>query len=369
MIPFFQNKLLSTLTLALLTAASLYAQTFDKISQENKPENIILLIGDGMGLAHIHAGLTVNRGQLNLLRFKCIGFSKTYSEPDYVTDSGAGGTALATGKKTYNGAIGVDKDTVPVKSILEYAEAEGMSTGLVSITAITHATPASFIAHNKNRNDYEGIAADFIKTDIDVFIGGGWENFATRKDGQNLLYDLKNKGYQVILSLDSIRNIREGKLAGFTAPLHNPSKAEGRGDMLPAATQTALNILNNNNKGFFLMVEGSQIDWAAHSNDGANVAEEVIDFDKAIGVALDFAQTNPKTLVIVTADHETGGLAILDGDYSSGMIRTHFATSDHTGVMVPVFACGPGAQLFQGIQENIDIFSKMMHLLDLDSDK
>lgn len=365
--PFLQKKLLLNLALALLTTASLPAQHGGKISQKNKPESIILMIGDGMGLAQIHAGLTVNRGQLNLLQFKNIGFSKTSSASDYVTDSGAGGTALATGNKTYNGAIGVDTDTVPVRSILEYAEAEGMATGLVSTSAITHATPASFIAHNKNRNDYEGIAVDFLKTDIDVIIGGGRDNFAVRKDSQNLLYDLKNKGYQVVFSLDSIRNIRNGKLAGFTAPMHNPSKAEGRGDMLPAATQTALNILGNNRNGFFLMVEGSQIDWASHANHGTNVAEEVIDFDKAVGVALSFANKHPKTLVIVTADHETGGLSILNGDYLAGTIETSFTTSDHSGLMVPVFACGPGAELFQGFQENVDIFSKMMQLLDLDA--
>lgn len=368
MISFLQKNLMLIAALVLLTTISLYSQTSEKFSRKNRPENIILMIGDGMGLTHIHAGLTVNRGQLNLLRFKCIGFSKTYSASDYVTDSGAGGTALATGKKTYNGAIGVDKDTATIRTILEYAEDEGMSTGLVSTSAVTHATPASFIAHNKDRNDYEGIATDFLKTDIDVFIGGGRDNFAARKDNQNLLINLKNKGYQVVFALDSIKNVKQGKLAGLTAPIHNLSKAEGRGEMLPAATQTALNILINNKKGFFLMIEGSQIDWASHSNNGTNVAKEVIDFDEAVGVALDFAKKHPKTLVIVTSDHETGGLVILDGDYSAGTIRTNFATSDHTGVMVPVFACGPGAEFFQGIQENTDIFLKMMQLLDLDSD-
>jgi alkaline phosphatase len=368
MTPFYQKNLIFFLTLALSTSFTLYSQNSGKISRNSKPESIILMIGDGMGLAQIYAGLTVNHGQLNLLRFKCIGFSKTYSASDYVTDSGAGATALATGNKTYNGAVGVDKDTVPVRSILEYAETEGMSTGLVSTSAITHATPASFIAHNKNRNDYEGIAADFLKTDIDVFIGGGRDNFAARLDSQNLLTVLKNKGYQVIFALDSIKSVKQGKLAGLTAPLHNPPKAAGRGDMLRAATQTSLNILSNNKEGFFLMVEGSQIDWASHSNISTNVAEEVIDFDQAVGVALDFAQKHPKTLVIVTADHETGGLVILDGDYTAGTIITNFATTDHTGVMVPVFACGPGAEFFQGIQENIDIFSKMMQLLDLDAE-
>jgi alkaline phosphatase len=322
-----------------------------------------------MGLPHIHSGLTMNLGQLNIMRFKSIGFSKTYSASDYVTDSGAGGTALATGNKTYNGAIGVNKDTVPVNSILEYAEIQGLSTGLVSSSAITHATPASFIAHNKMRDDYEGIAVDFLKTDIDVFIGGGIDNFALRKDRRNLLEELKSKGYHVVFSMDSIKDIKQGKLAGLTAHAHNPSIIDGRGDMLPVSATTALNILSNNKKGFFLMVEGAQIDWGAHSNNGEYVAQEVIDFDKAVGIALEFAKKDRKTLVIVTADHETGGMSILDGNYKTGTFTAKFATTNHTGVMVPVFAYGPGAELFQGIQENTEIFDKMMLLLGLDSGK
>ena len=162
------------------------AQVTKQIHSHDMPKNIILIIGDGMGVAQIQAGLTANYGKLNLLQFTSIGFSKTHPASDYITDSGAGATAMSTGHKTYNGAIGVGIDSVPVNSILEYAEEKGLSTGLVSTSAITHATPASFIAHNVSRDDYEAIAADFLKTDIDVFIGGGRDNFTKRKDQRNL---------------------------------------------------------------------------------------------------------------------------------------------------------------------------------------
>jgi alkaline phosphatase len=327
-----------------------------------KPKNIILMIGDGMGLAQVQAGMTVNRGQLNILQFRNIGFSKTQSASNYVTDSGAGATALSTGNKTYNGAIGVKADSTPCKTILEYAEQSGLASGLVSTSSITHATPASFIAHNISRENYEEIALDFLKTDIDVFIGGGRNNFVARKDGKNLVNDLRAKGYQVVYSMDSIKNISQGKLAGLTAENHNPSIQEGRGDMLPSSTKTAINILNKNKNGFFLMVEGSEIDFGAHSNNSNYVATEVIDFDHAVGEALAFAKQNKNTLVIVTADHETGGMCITGGDFKEGTVVARFGTTNHTGVCVPVYAFGPGSENFQGFQENTDIFKKMMQL-------
>ncbi len=167
------------------------------------------MIGDGMGVTQVYSGFTANKGQLNLFSCNSIGFSKTYSATDYITDSGAGATAISTGHKTYNGAIGVDKDTVIAKTILEYAEEHGLATGLVSTSAITHATPASFIAHQAFRDNYEAIAADFLKTDIDVFIGGGINHFCVRKDKQDLVKELRKKGYQVIFSMDSIKNVTE----------------------------------------------------------------------------------------------------------------------------------------------------------------
>jgi alkaline phosphatase len=333
------------------------------------PTNIILFIGDGMGVTQLYSGLTLNHGQLNLAKFTSIGFSKTYSASDYVTDSGAGGTAISTGKKTYNGAIGVGIDSSISKTILEYAEDKGLSTGIVATSSLTDATPASFIAHENTRYLMENIAASYLKTDIDVFIGGGLKYFTMRKDNRNLLNELRNKGYQVFLSMDSIKDVHQGKLAGFTANDNNLTIKEGRDKLLPSATQTAIGILSNNKKGFFLMVEGSLIDKVAHVGKGEDVAQEVIDFDQAIGNALDYAAKDGNTLIIVTADHETGGMSLLNGNFENGTIDAKFTTPGHSGVMVPVFAWGPGADLFQGIQENTDLFQKMMNLLKLAPEK
>lgn len=335
-----------------------YAQKF----KAKKPRNIIFLIGDGMGVSQVFAGLTANKGHLFLENFKHMGFSKTQSADSYITDSAAGGTALSTGHKTNNGAIGVDAQNKPVKTILEEAEEKGLATGLVSTSSITHATPASFIAHQPDRDMYEEIAADFLKTDIDVFIGGGIDHFSKRKDGRNLMDELKTKGYKVETDLKEIEKVESGKLAGLTAPVHNGRIAE-RGDMLPIATKTAIDILDNNKKGFFLMVEGSQIDWGGHASSTVYVVEDMLDFDKVIGQTLDFAEKDGETLIIVTADHETGGMALTDGNIKNGVVKAAFPTSDHTAVMVPVFAYGPGAEEFTGIMENTDIFFKMKKLL------
>lgn len=337
-------------------------KTFPQKFKSKKPKNIIFLIGDGMGTSQVFAGLTANHGHLFLENFKHVGFSKTQSADAYITDSAAGGTALSAGIKTYNGAIGVDVNKNPVKTILEDAEAKSLSTGLVSTSSITHATPASFIAHQPSRKLNEEIAADFLKTDIDVFIGGGYKYFTQRKDGRNLANELKEKGYTVEQDISKIKNVKNGKLAGFTAEGHNGRVAE-RGDMLPTATQTAIDILSQNKKGFFLMVEGSQIDWGGHAGSTIYIVEDMLDFDKTIGKALEFAAKDGKTLVVVTADHETGGMALTGGDMNSGMVKADFPLGGHTAVMVPVFAYGPGAEEFTGIMENTDIPKKMRQLL------
>ncbi len=345
--------------------ADAYAvKTYPQDFKAKKPKNIIFMIGDGMGTAQVFAGITANHGRLFLDNFKHIGFSKTQSASDYTTDSAAGGTALSCGVKTYNGAIGVNPDTVAVKSILEEAEEKGLATGLVSTSAITHATPASFIAHQPSRNMYEAIATDFLKTDIDVFIGGGYDHFANRKnDKRNLVKELQDKGYQVEQNMNEIAKVKSGKLAGLTAGVHNGRLAE-RGDMLPVATNTAINILDNDSKkGFFLMVEGSQIDWGGHANSTIYIVEDMLDFDKSIGKALDFAAEDGETLIVVTADHETGGLSINGGDMSTGMVKGEYTTGGHSAVMVPVFAYGPGAEQFTGILENTDLHDKMKALL------
>ena len=336
----------------------IYPQKF----KTKKPKNIILMIGDGMGVAQIFAGITANGGSLFLNNFKHIGFTKTQATDNFTTDSAAGGTAISTGQKTYNGAIGVDVNRNSIKTILEEAEERGLFTGLVSTTAITHATPASFIAHQGSRSSYEDIAADFMKTDIEVFIGGGYDHFAKRADSRNLVDELKAKGYTVEQDMGKIREHKNGKLAGLVASEH-VGRVDERKDMLPIATQTAINILSNGKKGFFLMVEGSLIDFAGHDNNTVYVVEDMLDFDKAIGKALEFAASDGKTLVIVASDHETGGMTVLGGDFKTGRVVGEFSTSNHSPIMVPVFAFGPGAENFTGIMENTDIHKRMKELL------
>ncbi len=352
---------LAVLTIVALIISACQVQD----EQESKPKNIILLIGDGMGVSQVYAGLTANNGRLSLERCTHIGFSKTHSSNSYVTDSGAGGTAIATGTKTYNGAIGVNSDTLPLKTILEFAEEADLSTGLLSTSSITHATPASFIAHRKTRNDYEGIAADFLKVDIDVVVGGGRNNFSKRADSVDLLHELKGNGYAIVDQLSQLQEIEEGKVYALTSEEHNPRASEGRNNLLPDGLKASLTILSKNQNGFFVMAEGSMIDWGGHANDIQYIAEEMIDFDRAIEVALDFAEANQETLVLITADHETGGLGINQGDFETGEVIGGYTTAGHTGVMVPVFAFGPGAEKFSGIQDNTDLFFKMMDLLGL----
>ncbi len=337
-------------------------KTFTQKFKANKPKNIIMMIGDGMGVAQVFSGITANGGHLFLDNFKQIGFSKTQSSDNYITDSAAGGTALSTGQKTYNGAIGVNTDTVAIKTILEMAEEKGMATGLVSTSAITHATPASYIAHQGSRGSYEDIAADFLKTDIDVFIGGGYKHFTQRADKRDLTKELEKNGYRVLRDMNEIAKVKSGKLAGLVADEHNEVFPKRKMD-LPLSTTTALNILDQNKKGFFIMIEGSQIDWGAHANNTIYVVNEMLDFDRAIGKALEFAAKDGETLVIVTADHETGGMALIDGNMNSGMVKGAFPTGGHTAIMVPVFSYGPGAENFTGIMENTDIAKKSMKLL------
>ena len=327
---------------------------------DGRVRNIILMIGDGMGISQVYAGMVANQGKLHMLNCPYTGFIKTNSHDNLITDSGAGGTALATGHKTVNGAIGTDPVGLSLKSILEIAEEHGLATGLVATCNITHATPASFIAHQSSRGAIENIALDFLKTEIDVFIGGGKKTFENRADGRNLIAELKARDYQIITSADSLVYIQNGKAAAFVADDHPVSYHQGRGPMLRDATSAALRVLSNNKKGFFLMIEGSQIDWGGHDNNTQYIVEETLDFDRAVGQVLDFAAADRHTLVIITADHETGGMGINQGDINSGVVRAGYTTIGHTGVPVPVFAFGPGAEDFIGLYENTDIFHKML---------
>ncbi len=333
-----------------------YDQTV--FNESEKPKNIILFIGDGMGVAQVFSAMVANKNKLYIENFKHIGLSKTQSASDLITDSGAGGTAIACGTKTYNGAIGVNADKQPVKSILELAEENDLATGLVSTSSITHATPASFIAHNVTRKDYEGIAADFLKTDIEVIIGGGKDHFNKRKDGRVLTDELKEKGHEIFFDLDEAKKSAAKKITVLTADEHNFTVFD-RGDYLPEATKKAIDVLDNNTNGFFLMVEASQIDWGGHANNTGYIVAEMLDLDKSIAKALEFASKDGQTLIIVTSDHETGGMAVNGESMEQGIVKGKYTSRHHTACMVPVFAIGPGAENFIGIYENSAIFDKM----------
>jgi alkaline phosphatase len=343
---------------------------FMGISQQNpspekgtkKPRNIILLIGDGMGLSQVSATQFYNNAPSNFDRFTTIGLTKTSAMGYLITDSAASATSFATGIKTYNGAIGVDTDTLAVKTIIESLSEKGMATGLIATSTIQHATPASFYAHIKSRSMYEAITPFLVASEVDFIAGGGRKYFTARKDGKDLLAALSLQGFEVHTT-KLPETLSEKKHAILLSESAMPKMSEGRGDFLPEVTQLALDYLSDDEDGFFLMVEGSQIDWGGHAKDADYLIAEMLDFDKTIGVALDFARKNGDTLVIVTGDHETGGftLTIENGDYKK--MKPAFATGDHSATMIPVFAEGPGASLFGGIYENTGIYFKMMQLL------
>ncbi|MDQ3395792.1 MAG: alkaline phosphatase [Bacteroidota bacterium] len=324
------------------------------------PKNVILMIGDGMGLTQITAGMIANNNKLELERCTIVGLIKTSSSDDLITDSAAGATAFASGIKTYNGAVGVDEHKNKVETIVEIAKRNNLSTALVASSSITHATPACFYAHQASRSLDEDIANDLLSSDVDIFMGGGSIFFTSRKDGRNLLNELKAKNYNIYNNVEKVSG-KEDKVGVLLDGKQPAAKLKGRGEFLPNATEKTLGLLQNKNKGFFLMVEGSQIDWFGHSNSSDTLISEMIDFDNAIGKVLDFAEKDGETLVIITADHETGGYAIVGGD-KSGKVMGKFSTGSHTATMVPVFAFGPGAENFSGIYENTEIFHKIFNV-------
>jgi alkaline phosphatase len=363
----------------LVTSFSCKAQ----ITREEAPlkaKNVILLIGDGTGLSQISSAFYFKKTSPNYARFKHIGLIKTSSSREDITDSAAGATAFASGVKTYNGAIGVADDSTEVKNLVEIVSKHHIKTGVISTSSIQHATPASFYAHVLNRGLYEDIAADMVDSDIDFFAGGGTKFFNKRKDGNNLLDGLKAKGFGIdTIALGDFAGIKQySKMAYLLAEEHMNPVGLDRGDFLPKATELGIKFLNKDtdNSNFFMMVEGSQIDWGGHANDADYLISELIDFDEAIGKALDFAENDGNTLVIVVADHETGGFTLSstlkkteDGksysDYSE--ITGTFSTKGHSATLIPVFAYGPGAEAFSGIYENTEIFYKILEATNWNS--
>ncbi len=337
-----------------------------------QPKNIVFLIGDGMGLTQITLGMLANGDRTALEDYPVVGLHKCRSSDALITDSAAAATAFACGVRTYNGAIGVDQDTLPVKTVLEMAEDSGLGTGLIATSTIVHATPASYIAHNKYRKNYEAIAADFMNTEVDLMIGGGKKYFERREfDDMNLLDTLKSNGYEVydfLTELDAIPVETKSNVAYFSADTDPLPVAQGRDYLLPATKYGLDYLKQKNSEGFFLMVEGSQIDWGGHANLQEYVISEYLEFDTVIEYVRAWAEEDGETLVVVTADHETGGLAIQPESKMDSLV-TAFTSTYHTGVMIPVFAFGPGSEAFSGIYDNTEIFDKMVHALDLNKAK
>lgn len=364
-----KNTLIFTIAISFILAACSTNRVTTQASAK-KPQNIIVLIGDGMGLTQVSTTYYYKEGESNFSRFKHIGLHQNQPTSHKVTDSASGATAFSAGVKTYNGAIGVDQDTVPVPTILEMLAAKGLSTGLVATSSIVHATPASFYAHTASRGSYEEIARQLVYAPVQFFAGGGTKFFANRSDKLNYIDSLAQQGFEVDTTRLATKSMDiNKKYAYLLAPDGMPKMQEGRGDFLPNATQMALDHLSQDEDGFFLMVEGSQIDWGGHANDADYVIQETLDFDKTLGLVLDFAAKDKNTLVIVTADHETGGLSLSastvfgQGDYSK--ITPSFSTGNHSATLIPVFAYGPGAEYFMGIYQNNEFFDKMVQAAKL----
>ncbi len=359
-----RNALLLCLLLCCLSCQSTYRvlPAYETIEFAERPKNIILFIGDGMSIAQISAAMYASKDPQYIEAMPVVGLHKTHSSNDLITDSAASATAFATGKKTYNNAVGVDTDTLPLYTIAEEARDRGYATGLVTTVPITHATPAAFFAHQPNRVFSEKIALDLAASGADLLIGGGKKFFDRRKDDRNLLAEMQKKGYRtenyLNRNLDEIALGNEDKLIYLTADSSPLGVGEGR-DYLPFAAKFSPRFLERRSeKGFFLMIEAGQIDWAGHAKDGRRVLSEMKDFNLALGNVLRYAAENKETLVIVTADHETGGLA-LNKNGKSRKPKLEFTTNGHTAQMTTLFAYGPGAQYFSGIYDNTAVYRKM----------
>ena len=335
------------------------------VSPEGKKiRNVILMIGDGMSLMHMYSAWTANRGKLFLDNSQVVGLSKTYCADRLITDSGAGGTAIATGQKTNYHTVGVDTAGKPLTTLMDLAAAKGKSTGLAVTCRLWDATPAAFCCHNSDRNKEAEIVTDYVNCGLDYIFGGGAKLFENRTDGRNLFNELASKGYKTPRTWNEVEKIKHGKVLAVVDSIDTPVPAI-RGDLLAKASIKGLELLNQNKKGFFMMIEGSQLDDYGHFNDLDMLMQEVHDFDRTIGKIFQWAANDGETLVVVTSDHETGGLTLLDGDLKTGKIVGKFSTGGHSGVMVPVYAFGPGSGEFTGIYENTDIFWRIKKLLKL----
>ena len=329
-----------------------------------KVKNVILMIGDGMSLAHMYTAWTANRGQLWLENAQHTGLSKTWCTNRLVCDSGSGGTALATGQKTCYHAVGTDPQGNPLTTLCDLAKAKGKSAGIAVTCRLWDATPCDFSCHNLDRDKEQELIGDYPTSGLDYAFGGGAKYFTNRADGRDIFKELEANGYHVSRTWDNLAAWKSGKVFAVPYDVDTPLPDE-RGDLLARASLKGIELLNQNRNGFFMMVEGSQLDDYGHFNQLDLLMKETLDFDQTIGKMMKWAAQDGETLVVVTADHETGGLTLVDGNKDEGKVTCCFSTKSHSGVMVPVYAFGPGSEQFSGTMENTDIFKKIKALMKL----
>lgn len=337
---------------------SAYQPTYKSDNNKSKPKNVILLISDGAGFSEFWAAATANGGYLNATSIKHIGFSNTAPANDYNTDSAAGATAMATGEKTNNRYIGMDSLGKAIPDLPETLAKMGIRSGIVSNDRITGATPSSFFAHRVERDQSDSIASDIQHSPASLFIAGNHPALAANQN--KILNKVKSAGFDVYEGLAQLPAYQKGKKVicfDGDRPADNFRLIENAFD------ESVKYLSADNKKGFFLVMEGAKIDGGGHSNRIKQCIDEYLSFDKVIGKAMKFADENGETLVLITSDHETGGLIIYDGDYKTGAVTGTFTTNDHTGLPVPLFSYGPGSENFTGFIQNSDIPKKVVSLL------
>ena len=320
---------------------------------DNEVRNVIIMIGDGMGLEQVSCAWVVNHGKLNLDRFPTVGLSRTYCTNELITDSGAGGTALAIGQKTGYSHVGTAADSTDVPSVLVKAQELGKKTGVVVTCHFADATPCDFCCHNEYRYNQDDLIADYVTCGVDYLAGGGLDWFTVnRKDGRDITKEMAAEGYTVALTEEELLKA-DLPVIGILAPDNLPVAME-RGDLYRHSVARGLDILSreSGDKGFVMMLEGSCIDDWLHGNDIGKAMEELLDFDRTIGDVLQWAAADGHTLVVVTADHNTGALTLQDGNLEEGRIGVAFGSESHNGIAVPFYAWGPGSDAFTGIREN-----------------
>ena len=321
-----KNKLTVLALTLFVSACNTTQNNQNDVVESSSPKNIIMIVGDGMGPAYTSAYRYFNDNpntpeiEETVFDRTLVGMSSTYPAPisGYVTDSAAGATALSTGVKTYNGAIGVDVNKQPVETVLERAKSLGKKTGVVVTSQINHATPASFMSHNVDRNNYDEIADSYIENyaHYDIVLGGGWKFFI--RENRNLITEFQDLGFQYIDSYAGLPTLQKNKpVIGLFDQVGLPwALDDSDQSRLKTMTKAAVEHLEND-QGFFMLIEASQVDWGGHSNDIAAAMGEMRDLATTLEYLEDYVAKHPDTLVVLTADHSTGGLTLgTDGQYS-----------------------------------------------------